>query len=74
MPDYRRKNCKRCKRHMNECGPISWGGYCGVCGPLQSDENADALHTMHGPEVLRWRRGMAASVGAVLVDDVPAPP
>jgi hypothetical protein len=34
-----------------------------------SNENADALHTMTGPEVLRWRRGMAASVGAVIPED-----
>ncbi len=54
---------------MSEVGPLSWRGLCGVCGPKRSNDNADALHTMTGPEVTRWRRGMAASVGAILLDD-----
>lgn len=69
MPDYRRRNCKDCHGHMTEVGPISWGGLCGVCGPKRSTENADGLHYKRGPELQRWRRGMAACVGAVLADD-----
>ena len=69
MPDYRRRNCRACKKHDSECGPISWRGLCGECGPRLSNENADALHFMRGPEVLRWRRGLAASVGAILPED-----
>jgi len=74
MPDYRRRNCKECGGYYTVVGPLSWRGLCAVCGPKRSDENADALHTMTGPHVARWRRGMAASVGAVLLDDVQAKP
>jgi hypothetical protein len=33
--------------------------------------NARELAAHSGPAVLRWRRGVAAGVGALLVDDVP---
>jgi hypothetical protein len=36
-------------------------------------ENQDALHYKRGPELTRWRRAMAASVGAILLDDVLPP-
>lgn len=74
MPDYRRRNCKGCGGHSTQVGPLSWRGLCGVCGPARSNENADQLHAMDGPAVTRWRRGMAASVGAVLLDDYETKP
>lgn len=33
------------------------------------ERNAVELATMRGESVARWRRGVAASVGAMLVDD-----
>lgn len=76
MPDLRRAHCIRkrggCGRHFSEVGPISWGGLCGDCGPRKFIENADGLHTHSGPALERWRRGMAACAGGVLVDDLEA--
>jgi hypothetical protein len=71
MPDYRRRWCKGCDKRTEEVGPLSWSGLCSECGPRRLRENVLGLHTMTGEPVLRWRRGMAASVGAVLVDDPP---
>jgi hypothetical protein len=47
---------------------MSWNGYCGVCGPQLFREHANQLHAHDGPAFEQWRRAMAASVGAVLVD------
>lgn len=69
MPDHRRRNCKECRGHSSDVGPLSWRGLCVTCGPKRSDENALGLHTMTNPARDRWRRGMAASVGAALLDD-----
>lgn len=66
--DYR--HCKGCGRHYSEVGELSWQGWCPDCWNARLMENVDGLHTMSGPAVKRWRRGVAASVGAVLVDDV----
>lgn len=71
MPDYRRKWCKVCGKHASEVGPLSWTGLCEKDSAARLTENIVGLHTMSGPPVLRWRRGMAASVGAVLTEDVP---
>ena len=73
MPDIRRITCRACGRHVRDVGPISWRGKCGDCGPRLAMENQDALHYKRGPELTRWRRAMAASVGAVLLDDVLPP-
>ena len=70
MPDGRRRTCQVCGRRDSEVGPISWRGKCGECGPAIFHANADDLHYHRGPYLLKWRRGMARSVGALLVDDV----
>lgn len=70
MPDTRRARCKDCGGHRDDVGALSWLGFCIECGNRRRNENATQLHTMTGPAVTRWRRGMAASVGAVLVDDL----
>jgi len=49
---------------------ISWRGKCGECGPAIHEANNDDLHYHRGPYFMHWRRATAASVGAVLVDDV----
>jgi hypothetical protein len=74
VPDKRRSNCQLCRRHRDEVGPISWGGYCSVCGGVLYRLNMDGLHEKFGEPLRRWRRGMAKSVGAVLVDDMPHNP
>jgi hypothetical protein len=70
MGDSHRAHCKLCRRHRRECGPISWGGYCGVCGPALAVNAWDQIREHRGPIFRRWREGMAASVGAAL-DDPP---
>jgi hypothetical protein len=59
-----------CGAHDSEVGPISWRGKCGVCGPAIFEANCDDLHYHRGPHFLEWRRAMALSVGALLIDDV----
>lgn len=71
MPDRRRARCKDCGRHRDTVGLLSWTGLCGDCGKVRLEENVDGLHTFSGEPLLRWRRGLAASVGAVLIDELP---
>lgn len=70
MPDGRRRTCRACGKHEREVGSISWRGKCSSCSYMLQVSNAVALHTKHGPEFVRWRRAMAASVGGVLLDDL----
>lgn len=70
MADRRRAKCKRCRASASDCGPISWSGYCGRCGPEVFVANNDDLHNHAGPYFDHWRRAMAASVGAVLLDEL----
>jgi len=69
MPDKRRAKCKGCQRHRDVVGLISWRGFCGECGPARSEANAASLHYKRGEPLQRWRRAVAASVGAVLPED-----
>lgn len=70
MARPRRIFCRRCYRHVSECGPLSARGRCVECGEGAMLANARELAAHSGPAVLRWRRGVAAGVGALLVDDV----
>ncbi len=70
MPSRTRVRCRVCGQHEAEVGAISWRGKCGECGKAIFEANLDDLHYHRGPYLLHWRRGMATSVGAVLVDDV----
>jgi hypothetical protein len=63
------KNCKGCGKHVSEVGVLSWNRLCAKCGTERLAENIHGLTTMSGEPLARWRRGMAASVGAVLLDD-----
>jgi hypothetical protein len=74
MPDGRRKNCQSCGKHADVVGPISWRGKCGACGPRLAIEAADDLHFHRGPVFNLWRQRIAASVGAVILDDVTTKP
>ena len=66
------KWCRGCNRHVSECGPLSARYKCVECGEGEMIANARDLKAHAGHRFLRWRRGVAASVGAVLVDDLEA--
>lgn len=69
MPRMDYKTCKNCGRPSSEVGLLSWTRLCEVCSYTRLTENVIGLHTKTGEPLKRWRRGMAASVGAVLLDD-----
>ena len=74
VPDFRRQVCRPnkggCGKHADEVGPISWYGLCIVCATEHVTENIEGLAAMSGRPLERWRHGMAACVGAVILDDV----
>lgn len=63
-------NCRVCRRHESEAGPISWRGKCMDCAQYLQAENIDGLHAMSGHVRDRWRRGMILSAGGVLPDNL----
>lgn len=69
--DIRRAWCKGCGKHRDEVGTLSWTGLCTPCAVARVAENVDGLYYMKGAPLQRWRRGMASSIGVVLVDDTP---
>lgn len=64
--DARRALCKRCGRHRDECGEISWTGKCLDCAEYLLVENIYCLANKSGEPWARWRRGMILSVGGIL--------
>lgn len=48
---------------------MSWTGKCPECGTAALTANIVGMTTRSGPAWRRWRRAMAASVGARLPDD-----
>jgi hypothetical protein len=42
---------------------------CGQCGQDELRSNVEQMYARTGPNWLKWRRSMAASVGGVLLDD-----
>lgn len=54
---------------MAECGPLSARYRCVDCGEGRMLSNVRELKAHTGPAFLRWRRGVAAGVGAILLDD-----
>lgn len=63
--------CRNCGRHRDEGASLSKRGLCPDCGRLHLSDALDNLHYHRGPVFAAWRRGMVASVGGVLVDDLP---
>lgn len=51
---------------------MTWNGYCIEDAKLAVESNVAQMQARSGPNFTRWRRSMAASVGAVLLDDVKA--
>lgn len=78
MPDYRRRNCLLgrggCGKPDTEVGPITWGGLCMECAHRKLNASIEEQHAHEGPTFQLWRRGMAACVGAVVLDDIPREP
>lgn len=68
MPRLDYKTCKGCGRHASEVGELSHTRLCEECGTVNLYENVLGLVTHSGPAFARWRHGMAACVGALLLD------
>jgi recombinational DNA repair protein (RecF pathway) len=69
MPRLDLKHCRACGRHVDEVGVLSHSRLCAEDAARLSREAALDLANHSGPYFKRWRAGMAASVGAVLLDD-----
>jgi len=63
-----------CGRAREVVGPLSHTRLCGDCARRRYEENMDGMYALSGEPLRRWRRGVAASVGGVLLDDVQAKP
>lgn len=74
MTDARRARCKVCRKHRDEAGELTWNGYCIDCAKAAVESNVEQMQARSGPNFTLWRRRMAASVGAVLLDDVTGKP
>lgn len=62
--------CYRCGRPREEGERFSRRGRCVECGDGEMIRNVRELKRHDGPRFLRWRRGVAASVGAILLDEL----
>lgn len=70
QPNY--AYCKNCKGHRDEVGTMSWTRLCLTCGLELQADNIEGMATGRTRERQRWRRALALSIGAVLLDDLPA--
>lgn len=61
--------CRNCGLHRDEGASLSKRGLCETCRHALHVQANDDLHYHRGPVFHRWRAAMAASVGAVLLDD-----
>jgi hypothetical protein len=64
--------CRNCGAPGRRRRERSAGGYCRVCGPAVAEKAQWEMHFHDGPTFEKWRRSMAASVGALLPDDLAA--
>lgn len=58
---------------VQQAGHISQTGLCPPCSERAFVDNLVQLKTHRGPRFHYWRRRIAASVGGVIVDDLPEP-
>jgi hypothetical protein len=74
MPRLDYKTCRVCGKHADEVGELSHTRLCIPCG--QSNLRAAVLEQKNhnGPTFQHWRRRIAASVGASILDDVTLTP
>lgn len=68
-PQWHGKRCKVCNGWPEEVGPISGTALCEKCATELITDNLAQLVEHRGPNFHRWRRRLAASVGASLPDD-----
>jgi len=73
MPRLDYKRCRACGRHVDEVGVLSHTRLCVEDSIRINRQAADEQHHHRGEFFQRWRRGIAASVGGVLIDDLQAP-
>jgi hypothetical protein len=70
MPKATYAKCRACGAKRDDVGLLSRTRLCDKCGHALLTENATGIHEHRGPAFHRWRRGMAASVGAILPEDL----
>ena len=70
MPKPTYKTCRNCGRHSDEVGEMSHTRLCRDCGPLLLAASVIEQVNHDGPTFQHWRRRIAASVGAVVADDL----
>ena len=70
MPRLDYKNCKNCGRHVSECGVLSNTRLCADCGLERLNASVHEQIAHNGPIFDHWRRRIAASVGAIPLDDL----
>jgi hypothetical protein len=69
-PHHRYQACKVCGASHDQAGHISGTGKCLGCAAAIETANIVQLRAHAGPHFHHWRRRLAASVGAMLVDDL----
>ena len=70
MPQPAYKTCRNCGRHASEVGEMSWTRLCIECSEEIKRMHDLQMHLHVGPHFERWRARMAASVGAILIEDL----
>ena len=63
------KSCRHCGVKQADGFSISATGQCEPCSERVLLDNIEQMAARSGPNFERWRRRMAASVGAILPDD-----
>ena len=66
--------CRNFDKPGDHSGSVSATGLCPACGRAAMAENVAQMEARSGPNFTKWRQRMAASVGAVLLDDGQARP
>jgi len=74
MPRLNYKWCKECNGHVTEVGVLSHNRLCAVCSDKRRRSAALSMSAHSGPEFEKWRRSMAACVGASFSDDAALTP
>ena len=70
MPRLDYKTCRECGKHVSAVGPLSHTRLCRGCAEALNEANYDKVQARSGPFFNHWRARTAASVGAVLLDDL----
>ena len=68
MPQKARRTCLTCGGHVDDVGPISWGGNCAPCGQANMVENIYGIATKSGYAYRRMIRGVERFVQRARLD------